>query len=336
MFNVWLAIGFVPAQWRAASITPIAKVDHPADWSDYRPISLTSNLCKVFEKVLVKYIVGHTSAIWVDNNQHGFLPGRSTLDAALTVIFDLESAYDRGIPWLAIFFDFAKAFDLVPHDILLKKLADVLPLWLVRWVACYLSNRTQRVRIGETTSHWKKVEAGVIQGSVLGPVLFILLIADINKYMPEGVRFEKYTDDIITYIVGKLLKTDLPKQVVEAVEKWCTDNRMRLNVTKCKVMHSKPSTTFQPPEIKLGHVILESVDEYKYLGFHVNPSFDGKLQWNRVQPLISKNIALSKQLRSCGLREPILAAVFKSLVLSHMHYSSTLLVACPTGIIEDM
>jgi hypothetical protein len=78
------------------------------------------------------------------------------------------------------------------------------------------------------------------------------------------------------------------------------------------------------------------VNEYKYLGFHLNPSFDGKLQWNRVQPLIRQNIALLKQLNSCGLREPILAAVFKSLVLSHMHYSSTLLAACPTGTIEDM
>ena len=333
MFNAWLAIGFVPAQWRAASITPIAKVDHPAAWSDYRPISLTSNLCKVFEKVLVKYIVGHTSAIWVDNNQYGFLPGRSTLDAALTVIFDLESAHDRSIPWLAVFFDFAKAFDLVPHDTLLMKLANILPPWLVRWIACYLSNRTQRVRVGEITTEWKKVEAGVIQGSVLGPVLFILFIADINKYLPKGVRFSKYADDIIAYIIGKPLKTDLPKQVVEAVEKWCVDNGMRLNVNKCKVMHSKTS---QSPEITLNQVILESVDVYKYLGFHINPSFDAKLQWNRVQPLISQNIALLKQLNSCGLCESILVAIFKSLVLSHFHYSSTLLVACPAGTIADM
>ena len=206
----------------------------------------------------------------------------------------------------------------------------------MRWIACYLSNCTQRVRVGETTTEWKKVEAGVIQGSVLGPVLFILFIADINKYLPKGVRFEKYADDIIAYIIGQLLKTDLPKQVVEAVEKWCADNCMRLNVSKCKVMHSKPSTTFQPPVIKLGQDILESVDVYKYLGFHVNPSFDSKLQWNRVQPLISKNIALLKQLNSCGLREPILVAVFKSLVLSHLHYSSTLLVACSAGIVADM
>jgi hypothetical protein len=78
------------------------------DWSDYRPISLTSNLCKVFEKILVKHIVSVTSSIWESNHQHGFLPGRSTLDAAVKVIFDLESAHDKDAAWLAIFFDLPK------------------------------------------------------------------------------------------------------------------------------------------------------------------------------------------------------------------------------------
>jgi hypothetical protein len=127
MFNAWISIGFVPSQWRAASLTPIAKVDYPTEWSDYRPISLTSNLCKVFEKILVKFIVRHTRTIWRSNNQHGFLPGRSTLEASIKVLFDLEGAHDQKIHWLAIFFDFAKAFDLVPHDLLLEKLTAVLP-----------------------------------------------------------------------------------------------------------------------------------------------------------------------------------------------------------------
>lgn len=156
MFNAWLTVGFVPSQWRAASITPIAKVDHPSTWSDYRPISLTSNLCKVFEKILVKFIISITAEIWRNNNQHGFLPGRSTHNATTKVIFDLQDAFNNSKPWLAIFFDFAKAFDLVPHDLLLLKLSAVFPPWLVRWIACYLSERVQRVRVGETTSEWKK------------------------------------------------------------------------------------------------------------------------------------------------------------------------------------
>ena len=336
MFNAWLSIGFVPSQWRAASITPIAKVDHPTSWSDYRPISLTSNLCKVFEKILVKFIVSHTSAIWTNNNQHGFLPGRSTLDASIRVLFDLEGAHDRKIQWLAIFFDFAKAFDLVPHDLLLEKLAAVLPPWLVRWIACYLSDRTQRVRVGDFSTEWKKVEAGVIQGSVLGPVLFLIFIADINDFMPAGVSFEKYADDIIAYIIGEQASLELPQRVAEAVEKWCSVNRMRLNASKCKVMHSKPNADFQPPMIKLANLPLESVEVYKYLGFYINPSFNSEIQWNKIEPSISKNLHLLKQLHSLGLNESILAAVFKSLVLSLLRYSSTILVACSAGIKSDM
>ena len=151
----------------------------------------------------------------------------------------------------------------------------------MRWIAAYLSDRTQRVRIGELTTEWKKVEAGVIQGSVLGPILFLLYIADINDYMPAGVSFEKYADDIIAYIIGKHAELDLPQQVAEAVERWCTVNRMRLNASKCKVMHTKPnnsSKSFKPPVIKLGNVTLQSVDEYKYLGFYLNRKFDSSIQ----------------------------------------------------------
>ena len=173
LFNIFIATGFVPSQWLSANITPIAKVDHPCKWSDYRPISLTSNLCKTFERVLAKYIIERTEHIWKSNKQHGFLPGRSTHDAIVQVLYDTGRAIDQRKSALAIFFDFAKAFDHVPHDRLLAKLALVLPLWLVRWIAVYLSNRKQRVKMANIETEWRSVKAGVIQGSVLGPILFI-------------------------------------------------------------------------------------------------------------------------------------------------------------------
>ena len=336
LFNDWLNIGFVPKQWRAASITPIAKVDHPSEWSDYRPISLTSNVCKVFEKVLVRNIIRKTTSIWASNNQHGFLPGRSTVDAAAKVFFDLEKAFDQKTAALAIFFDFAKAFDLVPHDILLRKLSTILPLRIVRWIACYLSERTQQVRVGKISTDWKRVEAGVIQGSVLGPVLFLLFIADINTYLPEGVRFEKYADDIIACIIGSAIHSDLPQRVANAVEKWCVDNHMRLNVSKSKVMHFRTCAATPPPVITIGNSPLGAVEVYKYLGFHITNTFDSSQQWLYIKPLISKNIYLINQLASIGLNVKILVNVFKSLVLSQLRYSSTLLVSCSNRIQADI
>ena len=127
MFNSYLNLGIVPKQWLDAHIIPIDKIDHPSSWIDYRPINLTSNICKTFERVLAKYIFNETANIWLTNTQHGFLPGRCTMDAVVQVLFDIGKAIDKGEPALAIFFDFTKAFDLVPHDRLLNKLALHLP-----------------------------------------------------------------------------------------------------------------------------------------------------------------------------------------------------------------
>ena len=336
IFNDFLIIGFVPTQWRASHITPIPKIDHPLDWSDHRPIAQTSNLCKAFEKVLVKYIIFKTAAIWMTNKQNGFLPGRSTMGAIAQVLFDIGKALDRTVTVLSIFFDLAKAFDLVPHDLLLLKLPRYLPPWLVRWIACYLSNRTQRVRFGNIETDWKDVEAGVIQGSVLGPVLFLLFVADINEYLPAGAPTDKYADDIISYIVGAATSSKLPQEVVDAVQRWCDDNQMRLNIGKCKVMHFKPKKDSPLPAITLKNTTLEVVCAHKYLGIELTPTLDGTAQWDRVSKLIIPNIYLLKQLKANGLRLPILINVFKSLVLSHHRYSSIIIVTCSDKVITEL
>jgi hypothetical protein len=336
LFNTYLNTGFVPRNWRDANITPIAKVDHPEIWSDYRPISLTSNLCKTFERVIVKYILKTTSNIWSSNNQHGFLPGRCTMDAVIQVLFDIERAVDQRQPAIAIFFDFAKAFDLVPHDRLLCKMSKILPNWLIKWTASYLSERRQRVRIGETNTEWCRVEAGVIQGSVLGPILFLIYIADINEYLPPGCDTEKYADDIISYITGVDATSQLPQQIVDAVQKWCDDNQMRLNTGKCKVMTFNPSNIDQKPALKLNNTELEIVPNYKYLGIEITTKLDNEKQWDRVCSLTSPNIFLLKQLKRNGIAQPILINIYKSLVLSHYRYSSVVLDSCSTASKTEM
>ena len=122
LFNICLAESFVPTQWKEANIMPIPKIKEPKEVGDYRPIALTSSLCKTFERIIVKQILQYTDSIWRDNKQYGFLPGRNTMDALIQVIKDWNKATDEGRTTHAVFFDFKKAFDLINHLILLLKL----------------------------------------------------------------------------------------------------------------------------------------------------------------------------------------------------------------------
>ena len=181
-------------------------------------------------------------------------------------------------------YDFAKAFDLVPHDKLLRKLKKYLPLWLISWIAAYLNDRKQRVVYNQTKTDWKPVEAGVIQGSVLGPILFLLFIHDINEIIPwhtMGIELEKYADDILAYIIGdsERIHSSIPQQTIEAINSWCTVNGMRLNTSKCKVMTIGNGTIINPmPPLYLNGHALEAVNNYKYLGIEIN----AQLEWDNL------------------------------------------------------
>jgi hypothetical protein len=176
------------------------------------------------------------------------------------------------------------------------------------------------------------VAAGVIQGSVLGPILFIIFIADINSYMPAGVIIEKYADDIIAYILGKATNSSLPQEVVDAVQRWCVVNKMRLNTDKCKVLHvpgnDTPYGPYHPGHswmVTLDNNALEVVSSYKYLGVEINTKLNWNQQWQRVKLMTRSTPFLIKRLRRTGFERGILVNVYRSLVLSHFNYSSPLL-----------
>ena len=227
---------------------------------------------------------------------------------------------------LAIFFDFAKAFDLVDHEILLTKLEKILPSWLTSWIASYLINRKQRVRMNGMETDWKNVEAGVIQGSVLGPTLFILFISDINEYLPTSAEIEKYADDILGYLIGKA-NSELPQEMIDGVDNWCSDNKMKLNSKKCKAVFTPGSDADKPPKLYLNGELLEIVDSYRYLGIDINNKLDWNQQWERILKSTSSVPFLIKQLKKLGFKKEILVTVFKSLFISHLDYNSPILIS---------
>ena len=168
--------------------------------------------------------------------------------------------------------------------------------------------------MNEIETEWKDVEAGVIQGSALGPILFILFITDINDYIPKQVETEKYADDILSYIVGSPTNTHLPQDIVNGVQKWCEINKMRLNTNKCKIVFLKGKDNKTPPDLVLNNQQLAVVDSYKYIGVELNNKLDWTQQWERVESLINSVPHLLKSLKWLGFDQRILINVYKNLV----------------------
>jgi len=166
----------IPSNWKKATVVPIHKEGDQLGVTNYRPISLTSVVCKQLEHV----IAGCLRQVWDKNDwlyegQHGFRPRYSRESQVITVCQDTADSLDEGVGIDAIIIDFSKAFDLVPHDQLFMKLvASGVDSRVVVWVREFLVGRTQRVRVGGQLSKEAKVTSGVPQGNVLGPLLFLV------------------------------------------------------------------------------------------------------------------------------------------------------------------
>ena len=159
---------------------------------DYCQITV---LCKVMETIVRSHVMDHMTRhkLFCDE-QHGFVPGRSCMTQLLTCIDDWSEALDRGEPLDSVYLDFKKAFDTVPHERLIKKLVSYgIDGSVKNWISSFLHGRKQRVSIKGYTSEWSSVTSGIQQGSVLGPILFVVFINDLPDVVRNVVRI--FADD---------------------------------------------------------------------------------------------------------------------------------------------
>ncbi|CAM4564916.1 unnamed protein product [Lepidochelys kempii] len=261
--------GVVPYDWRIANTVPIFKKGKKSDPDNYRPVSLTSVVCKVLEKILKEKVVKdiEVNGNW-DKIQHGFTKDRLCQTNLISFFEKVTDFLDKGNAVDLIYLDFSKAFDMVPHGELLAKAEKMgINMKTERWIRNWLKRRLQQVTLKGELSGWKEVTSGVPQESVLGPILFNFFITDLGT--KSGNVLIKFTADTK---LGGIANTEKDRNIIQEdlddLVNWNNNNRMKFNSEKCKVMHlGINNKNFY---YKLGMHHLEVTEEEKDLGVLVD------------------------------------------------------------------
>ena len=206
IFSLSLSTCKVPSDWKKGQIRAIFKKGNNSLAGNYRPVSLTSIASKILETIVRDHIMSYMfkNSLFSDG-KYGFLPRRSTSLQLLNVIDKWTEAIDKGHTIDCIYMDYEKAFDTVPHKRLISKLKSYnFHSSIVTWVKDFLTGRSQQVKVNNKMSKWVEVTSGIPQGSVLGPILFVIVIND----MPDSVKSSIYLFADETKIFNTISSTD--------------------------------------------------------------------------------------------------------------------------------
>jgi hypothetical protein len=313
----------VPADWKDANVTPIFKKGTKSSPGNYRPVSLTSVCCKMMESVVRDKMTKHLNEnSLIGKSQHGFVKGRSCETNLLEFLEKATDSIDRGEAFDVVYLDFAKAFDKVPHHRLVKKLkAHGIRGKVLNWVRSWLTGRRQRVVLNGKFSSWAEVLSGVPQGSVLGPLLFVVFINDIDEAVTYVNVIKKFADDTK---VGQRMASQEDRQTLQkALDDlcdWADRWGMEFNIPKCKVMHMG----HQNPEHKFSMrgKELEATCEEKDIGVAVTSNLKPSAQCAKAAK--TAQTVLGQLSRAFHYRDRhVFARLYKQYVRPHLEFSTS-------------
>lgn len=318
LFNESVQTGVIKQDWRDAIVVPLHKKGSRNKAENYRPVSLTSIISKLLESIVKDILVAHLDKYsLIRNSQHGFTSGKSCLSNLLEFFEEVTKILDKGEAVDLVYLDFAKAFDKVPHQRLIKKLeAHGIGGNVLKWIKEWLKNRRQKVCIDGEASDWAPVTSGVPQGSVLGPVLFLIYINDIDDNLVSIIK--KFADDTkmcksVSSAEGvQNLRDDLAK-----LGNWATDWQMTFNTEKCSIIHlgnNNPKHNYS----LCGSVLRESTKE-RDLGIIVDNSMKFSEQCNTAIKNANSTLGLIRRTIKCK-SEPIVTKLYKALVRPKLEY----------------
>ena len=321
IFNASIKQAHVPMQWREANDVPVPKTSPVMVIStDLRPISLTATLSKVLESFIFQWIMD-TITSQLDPKQFGSLKGSSTVDALISMSHCWYSNTDGNGETVRVFLlDFSKAFDRINHKILIKKMHLLnIDKSLINWVIDFLIQRRQRVKLGSAFSDWSLVNGGVPQGTILGPLLFLIMVNDL-AIIHEG-RWKYVDDTSLSETIGKRRLGNL-QSVINDIDQWCAENNVMLNQSKCKeliISFSKDVPNLRPLFIK--DRCISPVPSAKVLGLY----FSSDLSWNvHVEHIVckaSKRLFFLRVLKRSGLGLSSLIQVYTTCIRPVLEYA---------------
>ena len=318
IYNKSLIKGKLPLAWKEANVTPIHKGGSTQVPNNYRPISLPSIPCKMLEHIVLSNLLSLIDSK-LSNRQQGFR-GLSCETQLCTTLPEIFKTTDANISVHSAILDFKKAFDRVPHSLLMEKLRNIANIdpWIVYWIQDFLTSRTQRVVLDGQFSQCLPVTSGVPQGSVLGPVLFLVFINDLPDCIDCSVAL--FADDTLIYqpIRSKLDSIKFQHNL-DALCSWANRWGMSFNLEKSKILVF--NNKGHAPEYKINDTVLHHVSCARYLGVEVqeNLKFDKHIEKKLHEA--RKQLGMIKKALYWAPEKARLTA-YKSICLPHLDYAS--------------
>ena len=341
IINLSFTTGIHPDKLKIAQVIPVFKKGSKLSVNNYRPISLLSNVNKLFEKIMhsriYKFLDKHKCFY---NLQFGFREKHSTNHALISIVDKISTALDKNRVVCGVFVDFQKAFDTVNHNILLNKLSHYGIRGNVNnWFRSYLQDRKQYVSILGFNSAYSTLHHGVPQGSVLGPLLFLIYINDLHKAIKFSTVYH-FADDTNLLRIDNSYNTiqSHVNQDLKCLYKWLLANKISLNIAKTELIFFKKTLSPNPPanlKIKLNGAKLYPKSSIKYLGIQLDDTLSGLSHCTQLLPKLRRANGMLARTRHHLPTSEVLS-IYYATFASHLNYGCQVWTQHPNPLLNKI